>query len=187
MQNRLKVVRKAKRKTQQEIAASIGINQNTYSYWENGKVNIDNDSLCRLSELLEVSVDFLIGRPYRITRPVEQWRQSFQEDYAHANQYEREYLIFLHGGIEYIDGESGTSQARLSCDDDLTQKIALLDEEDRKKASDFVSYLLTTPKYQPLIQLKIAARDGGIQEITLTDSQFRSLINATEVTDLDRF
>ncbi len=59
---RLKEARKAAGLTQQQVADIIGISQNNYSYWENGKVKIDNVSLQRLSEIFGVSVDYLLGR-----------------------------------------------------------------------------------------------------------------------------
>ena len=40
--NNLKTARKAAGLTQTEVAANIGITQNAYSYWENGKVKIDH-------------------------------------------------------------------------------------------------------------------------------------------------
>ena len=51
-----------KRQTQKEVAAVVGVNQNTYSYWENGKTKIDSESLAKLSELFGVTTDFLLGK-----------------------------------------------------------------------------------------------------------------------------
>lgn len=59
---RLKEVRKSKGLTQQDVAKYVGISQNNYSYWENGKVKIDNDSIKKLADLFNVSVDYLLGR-----------------------------------------------------------------------------------------------------------------------------
>ncbi len=56
----LKQIRKSRGYTQQEVAEKIGISQNNYSYWENGKVKIDSKSLQKLAELFNVSVDYLI-------------------------------------------------------------------------------------------------------------------------------
>ena len=58
----LKAIRKAKGLTQSEVARHIGITQNNYSYWENGKVKIDNDSLKKLADFFDVSVDYILGR-----------------------------------------------------------------------------------------------------------------------------
>ena len=60
--NNLKALRKAKGLTQVELARFLGISQNNYSYWENGKVKIDNDSLKKLADFYGVSIDYLLGR-----------------------------------------------------------------------------------------------------------------------------
>lgn len=59
---RLKEARKSAVLTQKEVAAVVGVNQNTYSYWENGKTKIDSESLAKLSELFGVTTDFLLGK-----------------------------------------------------------------------------------------------------------------------------
>ena len=60
--NRLKELRKSRGLTQTEVAKQIGISQNSYSYWENGKVKIDNNSLKRLADLFNVTVDYILDR-----------------------------------------------------------------------------------------------------------------------------
>lgn len=60
--NNLKKLRKSKGLTQTEIAKFIGITQNSYSYWENDKVKIDNASILKLADFFDVSVDYLLGR-----------------------------------------------------------------------------------------------------------------------------
>ena len=59
--NRLKEARKAANLTQAEVARRIGINQNSYSYWETGKVKIDNQSLSKLAAIFGVTTDYLLG------------------------------------------------------------------------------------------------------------------------------
>lgn len=59
---RLKEARKSAGLTQKEVAAVVGVNQNTYSYWENGKTKIDSESLAKLSELFGVTTNFLLGK-----------------------------------------------------------------------------------------------------------------------------
>lgn len=60
--NNLKAARKAKNMTQVEVAKRIGLAQSSYSAWENGTTKIDHTSLLKLSELFEVSVDYLLGK-----------------------------------------------------------------------------------------------------------------------------
>ena len=65
---RLKEVRKSAGLTQREVAAVVGVNQNTYSYWENGKTRIDSESLAKLSKLFGVTTDYLLDEiPYKST------------------------------------------------------------------------------------------------------------------------
>ena len=71
--NNLKTARKAAGLTQAEVAAQIGISQNAYSYWENGKVKIDNESLVKLARLFGKTTDYLMG----ITEPTRQAEISY--------------------------------------------------------------------------------------------------------------
>lgn len=59
---RLREVRKSKKLTQQEIAELLGVKQNTYSDWENGKTEPSFENLIKLADLLEVTLDWLFGR-----------------------------------------------------------------------------------------------------------------------------
>ena len=105
MANRLKLMRKVKHKTQQEIANYIGITQNAYSYWENDKVHIDNNSLSKLATYYNVSLDFLSGRKFIVTHPVSNWYNDLQEDYHNADAYLREYMEYRYGKAIFEDQE----------------------------------------------------------------------------------
>lgn len=87
--NRLKDVRIALRLTQAEVAKKLHIAQNTYSYWENGSVNISNESFVQLAELFNVSIDFLSGRKYRLGIPFDKWQDDYKEDWQNANPHTR--------------------------------------------------------------------------------------------------
>ena len=58
---RLKEMRQKSGLTQQEVADLININRGSYSNWENGKREPNFDNLIKLAELLNVSVDKLLG------------------------------------------------------------------------------------------------------------------------------
>ena len=47
---------------QSRIAAYLGIRQNTYSDYENGKINVPIDMLIKLADFYGVSLDYLVGR-----------------------------------------------------------------------------------------------------------------------------
>ena len=58
---RLKELRMGKKLRQEDIAKIIGIAQSTYSSWENGKIQMDYDSLATLSNFYNVSADYILG------------------------------------------------------------------------------------------------------------------------------
>ena len=90
--------------------------------------------------------------------------------------------------VDYLLGKEEKPSAPYGTNgfsDELLQKIAQLDELDRIKTDAFVSGLLAAEKYQEPTQiLKIAARGGGVKEITVTDSQLKAIMNLPEVKNL---
>ena len=68
---RLKDIRKARGFTQQQVADYIGISQNNYSYWESGKVRIDNESLIKLAQFFDVPVSLLFDNETAQVSPTE--------------------------------------------------------------------------------------------------------------------
>lgn len=58
----LRILRIAKGYSQQKLGKIIGVNANTICQWELGIRQPDIDMLIRLSDLFEVSVDFLINK-----------------------------------------------------------------------------------------------------------------------------
>ncbi|MGN0768805.1 MAG: helix-turn-helix domain-containing protein [Christensenellales bacterium] len=48
--------------TQQYMADYLGCKRQTYTRYENDQREIDLDSLCKIADLFDVSVDFILGR-----------------------------------------------------------------------------------------------------------------------------
>ncbi len=59
---RLKELRLKKGLTQTELGEKVGVKQNTFTNWENGKREPSFENLIKLADLLEVSLDWLFGR-----------------------------------------------------------------------------------------------------------------------------
>lgn len=59
---RLKDKRKSHKYTQQEIADKLGITQSTYAYYETGRNEPDLETLKKLADIFETSIDYLVGR-----------------------------------------------------------------------------------------------------------------------------
>lgn len=59
---RLEELRKKNSMTQSELAAMVGVQQNTVSQWESGKRNPTAPMLIRLAETLHCTIDEIYGR-----------------------------------------------------------------------------------------------------------------------------
>ena len=58
---RLKELRKQAHLTQVELASKLGIVQSSYADWERGKKKPTQDNLVKIAQILNVSVDYLLG------------------------------------------------------------------------------------------------------------------------------
>jgi len=59
---RLRYLRKLKKLTQSEVSEKLGINRSTYAKYETDDNQADYETLKKLADLFEVSVDYLLGR-----------------------------------------------------------------------------------------------------------------------------
>ena len=58
---RLKELRKQAHLTQVELASKLGIVQSSYADWERGKKKPKQNNLVKIAQVLNVSVDYLVG------------------------------------------------------------------------------------------------------------------------------
>ncbi|EGL83865.1 helix-turn-helix domain protein [Caldalkalibacillus thermarum TA2.A1] len=68
--------------TQKELAQKINISRSVLSKWENGQLIPDLQAVIQLSELFEVSIDFLVGK----VRPPQQLLREMKERYQLADE-----------------------------------------------------------------------------------------------------
>lgn len=66
---RLKDIRKEQGLLQKDLAAHLGITQQAYANYESGKREPDYDTLAKLADIFNVSVDYLLGRTDDPTPP----------------------------------------------------------------------------------------------------------------------
>lgn len=59
---RIRDLREDKDLTQQEIADMLFINRRTYAAYENGINSMTPETLCKIADIYETSVDYLLGR-----------------------------------------------------------------------------------------------------------------------------
>ncbi len=60
--NRIRERREHKSLLQKDVANYIGISQQAVARWEKGETEPDSETLVKLAELFECSVDYLVGR-----------------------------------------------------------------------------------------------------------------------------
>lgn len=59
---RIKELRKKEKITAKQLGETIGVAESTMSLYENGKREPDHDTLIKLADFFDVSVDYLLGR-----------------------------------------------------------------------------------------------------------------------------
>lgn len=62
MKNNMKLIREMKKLTQQEVAEYLNLTRQSYNYYELGKRSPDMETLVKLADLYNVSIDYLLGR-----------------------------------------------------------------------------------------------------------------------------
>lgn len=67
---RIKEIREAQGKKQKELAVALGIAPNTLSQYENGKREPDLETIKKMSDILNVSIDSLLGKSEETPTPV---------------------------------------------------------------------------------------------------------------------
>lgn len=62
--NNLRTVRDSdpRKLTQKEVAAFLGVDRSTYNKYETGDSEPNFDTICRLADFFDVSVEYLMGR-----------------------------------------------------------------------------------------------------------------------------
>ena len=62
LSNNLKSIRKARKITQEALATKLNVTRQTISKWENGQSVPDAESLTKIAEILNTSVQELLGK-----------------------------------------------------------------------------------------------------------------------------
>ena len=65
--NRLKILRKEKGETQDQVAEVAGVSKRSYIYWENGERQIKQDKAQKLADHFGVPVGYLLGYDVKLS------------------------------------------------------------------------------------------------------------------------
>ena len=87
MENRIRELRKARHMTLKQLGAVFGIAESTISQYETGKRQPDNETLLKLGEFFDVTVDYILGREEKAPT-LEGERTITFDDFTYAMQNE---------------------------------------------------------------------------------------------------
>lgn len=74
-EDRLTSLRKEKKLTQQDMASKLEIARTTYASYEQGHRQPDYDTLKKIADFFEVSIDYLLTGNKATTSPDEMWQE----------------------------------------------------------------------------------------------------------------
>ena len=98
---RLKELRKQAHLTQVELASKLGIVQSSYADWERGKKKPTQENLVKIAQILNVSVDYLVGNSEERTDELDNIELLFRMNSEGLTEEEKE--IFKKELIEFME------------------------------------------------------------------------------------
>ncbi len=98
---RLKELRKQAGLTQVELAGKLGIVQSSYADWERGKKKPTQENLVKIAQILNVSVDYLVGNSEEKTDELDNIELLFRMNSNGLTKEEK--IIFRKELIEFME------------------------------------------------------------------------------------
>lgn len=98
---RLKTLRKQVKLTQAQIAEKLNISQQAYASWERGVKKPTQDNLVKIAQILNVSVDFLVGNSQETSDELNNIELLFRMNSKGLTDEEKE--IFKKELIEFME------------------------------------------------------------------------------------
>ncbi len=150
--------------SQAELGRIVGVERSTICQYETGKRKPDIDSLNKMAEYFNVSVDFLIGRSFEMTIPIEKWHKSLKDDYSKASEFEKIYMEYKYGGaifsnetpLAFTDEERAlglSDNHPIALSDDDRELINLFAEAEEKLGKNYVKAI------KQMVRLQIDSKD----------------------------
>lgn len=98
---RLKTLRKQVKLTQAQIAEKLNISQQAYASWEQGVKKPTQDNLVKIAQILNVSVDYLVGNSEEKSDELDNIELLFRMNSKGLTDEEKE--IFKKELIEFME------------------------------------------------------------------------------------
>ena len=138
MNNRIRELRKQHKMTMKELGAVVGLAESTISQYETGKRQPDNETLLKLGEYFNTSVDYLLGS----TRTNENAPPLTQKD-------ERDIEKRLQNTIEELESlQDGLTFSGEALDDESRELLAISLKNSLEIAKRAAKQIYTPKKYK---------------------------------------
>lgn len=98
---RLKKLRKDTGLTQVDVASKLGISQQAYASWERGAKKPTQDNLVKIAQILNVSVDYLVGNSQETSDELDNIELLFRMNSKGLTEEEKR--IFKKELIEFME------------------------------------------------------------------------------------
>lgn len=103
---RLKELRKQANLTQVELAKRLGIGQSSYADWERSKKKPTQENLVKISQVLGVSIDYLVGNSEEKSNDLENIELLFRMNSKGLTEEEKK--VFKKELIEFMEKRKKT-------------------------------------------------------------------------------
>ena len=106
-QNRIQYLRKKQNLSQFDLGEKIGLTNKAISQYETGRTEPDLNTLCKLADLFDVSIDYLVCRTDDTVKTVKEHEAISEEDkrlldiFHKCSPEVREYIIYKVVTISY--------------------------------------------------------------------------------------
>ena len=98
---RLKKLRKQAQLTQVDVAEKLGISQPAYASWERGVKKPTQENLVKIAQVLNVSVDYLVGNSEENSNELDNMELLFRMNSKGLTEEEKE--VFKKELIEFME------------------------------------------------------------------------------------
>lgn len=165
--------------TQADLVKATGLSKPRISQYVNGTYEAKQQALYALAEALKVNISWLMGNDV----PME---INYEKLHHEINVYE---LIEKTYGTETFKLIQSYLQLNQVDRKKFIETVSLytqLDIEDRAEIRGEMKQMLRAEKYtkEQTHLIKIAARNGQFQELTMTDNQLKEIMDLPDVDDL---
>ena len=137
----LKEIRTKRKMTQQDVASKLNITQSTYSGYEAGKYEPGTELLIAMSNLFQVSIDYLLGN-----------ENNFSIDLSNMSSIKKELLLYYYNQDEFDTYESWRTMKDKEEwereNPDKACELRNLQKEKRQKEREHFEYIINKANKQ---------------------------------------